>query len=357
MNILHPRSDAERLLAAPRAFTTRRVPPEEIRCLLRDTRRPCAGDLILARIESLGHHRRLHLPDGRQRRIFVGDEVIIAYANRYASRQFEAVVPDTFERCHLVAAGGVAATALSWPERVWRGPTVVMPIGFLSNAPNGEPINVADWGLPKTSLLPQYGPPVIAVVGTAMHSGKTTVAACLVRGLRRIRRRVGFAKVTGTGAAGDFFMLRDAGANPVLDFTDAGYASTYRVVLSEIEGIFKQLVAHLQRENVDAIVLEVADGLLQPETSALIASNAFRSLVSGLIFTASDAMGAAFGAERLRYLGLKLLTISGVLTSSPLQVREASEATGLPVIGCDRFLVPTEVRMLLDSASNRKTEG
>jgi len=190
-----------------------------------------------------------------------------------------------------------------------------------------------------------------------MHSGKTTVAACLVRGLRRIHRRVGFAKVTGTGAAGDVFMLHDAGANPVLDFTDVGYVSTYRVVLSKLEDILMQLIAHLQQDNVDVIVIEVADGLLQPETSVLIASNTFRSLVSGLIFTASDAMGAAFGAERLRYLGLKLLAISGVLTSSALQVREASEATGLPVIGCDRFLSPTEVSKLLDSASNWEIEG
>ena len=311
---------------------------------------------MLVCIESLGTHRRLHLPSGRQRRLFVGDEVLVAYADRYASRQFEAVVPDNLGRCHLVAAGGVAATALSWPERVWRGPTVVTPIGLVSETPNGEPINVADWRLPEALSPNLYGPPIIAVVGTAMHSGKTTVAACLVHGLRCIHRRVGFAKVTGTGAAGDLFMLADAGADPVLDFTDMGYASTYRVTRTDLEHILTQLVAHLQQADVDAIVLEVADGLLQPETSALIESAVFGSLVGGLIFTASDAMGAAFGTERLRRIGLDLLAISGVLTSSPLQVREAAAVTSLPIIGCNRLLVPTEASKLLDAAGHKETK-
>jgi hypothetical protein len=311
---------------------------------------------VLVCIESLGHHRRLHLPSGRQRRLFVGDEVIIAYANRYASRQFEARVPDNLGRCHLVAGGGVAATALLWPERIRYGPTVVTPIGLLSETPNGGPINVADWRLPEVSPPGPYGPPIIAVVGTAMHSGKTTVAACLVHGLRRTSQRVGFAKVTGTGAAGDLFMLADAGADPVLDFTDVGYVSTYRATLTNLEHVLMQLVAHLQQADVDAIVLEVADGLLQPETAALIESDVFGSLVSGLIFTASDAMGAAFGAERLQCVGLDLLAISGVLTSSPLQVREAAKVTGLPVIGQAGLLDPTKASKLLDAAGRKRTE-
>jgi hypothetical protein len=151
-------------------------------------------------------------------------------------------------------------------------------------------------------------------------------------------------------------MIADAGADPVLDFTDMGYASTYRVTRTDLEHILTQLVAHLQQADVDAIVLEVADGLLQPETSALIESAVFGSLVGGLIFTASDAMGAAFGTERLRRIGLDLLAISGVLTTSPLQVREAAAVTSLPIIGCNRLLVPTEASKLLDAAGHKETK-
>src|SRR5262245_11278275 len=102
------RSDAERLLSAAQAFSTRRVPRDAMVSLLRDLR-PRVGDVVLARIEAIGQHMRLHLPDGRRRALFVGDEVILAYADRYAPSQFEAAVPSRLCPCHLVASGGIAA--------------------------------------------------------------------------------------------------------------------------------------------------------------------------------------------------------------------------------------------------------
>ena len=59
-------------------------------------------------------------------------------------------------------------------------------------------------------------------------------------------------KVTGTGAGGDTWLLRDAGADPVLDFTDAGHVSTYLLPEAEVERTFVTLVAHLAASGVDA---------------------------------------------------------------------------------------------------------
>jgi len=81
---------------------------------------------------------------------------------------------------------------------------------------------------------------------------------------------------------------------------------------------------------VDAIVLEVADGILQCETAALLESAAFSACVGTVLFAAGDAMGAVAGAGWLRTRNLALAGFSGVLTAAPLQREECSKATGLP---------------------------
>jgi len=174
-------------------------------------------------------------------------------------------------------------------------------------------------------------PPTIAVVGTGMDSGKTTSAAYLVKGLIAGGLQVGYAKITGTGAGGDTWLLKDAGASPVFDFTDAGMATTYMASPKEVEAVLTTLVEHIAREGVDAIVLEVADGIYQRETSELLRSPLFAQMVDGILFTARDAMGADSGVQWLRARQTQVLALSGLLSASPLQAKEAVAAMGLPV--------------------------
>jgi len=309
------------------AFSTRRVSVPAT-SLLEGAARPTAGDLVLARVDAIGHHGALQLVDGRRRTLFPGDSIVVAYGNRYAPNQFEAVVPESLEPCHLVAGGGVAGLALSWHTRISKGPTEITPIGLL--AIDGERrVNLRDHALPFVDEFPAKHPPVIAVVGTAMDSGKTQSCAFLVKGLRNAGLRVGYAKVTGTGSGGDTWLLHDAGARPVLDFTDLGLPSTYLVAHDEVERVFVSLIAHLTQARVHAIVLEIADGVLQCETAALLESRAVKKLVGGFVFAGCDAMGAVAGADWLRTRELPLLAVSGVLTAAQLQRQEAMLATGL----------------------------
>src|SRR5262245_39093163 len=244
---------AARLRAASWAFTTRRVPRGAATRVLDEARAPKPGDLVLARIDELGFHTSLQLPDGRRKQLFVGDEVVVAYGNRYAPSQFEAIVPNTLAPCHLVASGGVAAHARSWHSRAAKGPTQITPIGLLADA-SGEPTNLRDFAMQPVDRLVKNRPATVAVVGTAMDSGKTQTAAYVVKGLTLAGLSVGYAKVTGTGAGGDTWLLKDAGAAPVLDFTDAGLVSTYLVPADEIERVLTTLVAHMVAARVDAIV-------------------------------------------------------------------------------------------------------
>jgi hypothetical protein len=319
---------AEALAQAKFGFTTRRVCLADLVMLVYGSITPRAGDLVLAKIVKVGEHSRIQWPSGRRAMLFPGDEIVVAYGNRYAPDQFEAIVPDSLSECHLVASGGVAGKVLSRHGGL-KSPTVIKPIGLLGDA-YGKPINLDRYRLPKVHSV-QKRATIIAVAGTSMNAGKTTAAAHLIKGLVRAGCRVAAVKITGTGAGNDLWMYQDAGAAPTLDFTDVGHASTYRASSLEILECFTTLLAHAQVPGITHVVLEVADGLLQRETASLLQSSAYRNMVDGTIFCASDALGAAAGVEWLEQRAVGVLAVSGVVSASPLGSTEARNATRLPV--------------------------
>ena len=336
---------ATELERAHRGFSTRRAVFPQTTYLLKEGATPRAGDLVLACVTAIGQHSRIELPSGRRAHLYVGDHIIVAYGNRYAPDQFEAEVPSDLDECHLVAAGGIASRLLDKHAGV-KDPTRLRPLGLLAG-PDLQPLNLIDWKIQSRSI-PQHLPPVIVVAGTAMNAGKTTSAARLIRGLHRAGKRVGAAKVTGTGAGGDVWQMMDAGAEEVVDFTDAGQASTYMLAPNEIEKVFVQLLSYLGCRQLDAIVIEVADGILQVETTELLSSPAFAFYCDRLVFAANDAMGAVAGVRWLQDKGIEVCAISGVLSAAPLAVREASSATGLPVLSKKALSDPDVAVALLE---------
>lgn len=342
--------NADRLDAAKSAYTTRNVCFDDARTLVGgDDVRPRAGDVVLARVASIGHHKALELRQGRKAQMFVGDEIVVVCGNRYAPDQFEAEVCHDLGECDLVAAGGIAACVLSRHDAT-RKPTRITPIGLLGDR-NGDVINLARYALaatsrPKSALA-------IGVLGASMNAGKTTTAFSLVRGLTVAGYRVGAAKVTGTGAGGDVWAMTDAGAKPAIDFTAAGYASTYHTPPCEIERIFTTLTGELMRAGANAVVIEVADGLYQQETSFLANSDLFRNFVDGVVFASRDALGASAAVKWLEKANLNVLALSGVITRSPLAMQEATEATGLPVLGPDELSSGATVAELIAPITER----
>lgn len=314
---------------AKSAFTTRRVPRDAMRTVVAGAVRPRSGDLVLARIARLGHHRHIEQPNGRRAVLHEGDKIMVVYGDRYATDQFESHVPDTLGQTQLVASGGLASRVLSRSAAV-RAATDIDPIGLIGDD-RGRPINIRDFALDPV-MPPSSRPKTVAVIGTAMNSGKTTTIHYLVHGLSRVGVRVGATKVTGTGSGNDYWCMLDAGAHRMLDFTDVGMASTYRQPLQLLERKFAELVNHLTSSGTALNLVEVADGIYQRETSRLLASPVFRSMIDVIIFAAPDSMGAAAGVAHLRELGHEVVAISGLLTRSPLATREATAATGLPVL-------------------------
>lgn len=318
----------DRLAHVKTAYTTRHVDFDGVATLLTGARAPRSGDLLLARVVAIGQHKRIERPTGRQATLFLDDEVLVSYGHRYAPDQFEATIPDDLSPCHLVAAGGVAASVVAGHSAMG-APTALEPIGLLGDR-DGRPANLRQHARSPIPFPPPR-PFTVAVVGTSMNAGKTDAIAHLVRGLSRDGRRVGVAKVTGTGAGKDIWLMTDAGGDPVLDFTAAGFPSTYLASAEEVRGIFALLTGHLAAAGVDAIVLEVADGVYQQESADLVASSRFRDGVDGVLLAAGDALGATAGVAWLRERDLPVLGVTGLLTASPLAIREAREAIGLPV--------------------------
>lgn len=337
--------DSERLSKAKIAFSCRRVPTDKMKTLVKNVV-PRAGDLVLARVLRKRQHPRIELPSGRKASLFVGDEIVVCYGNRYATDQFEAVVPVNLEPCGLVASGGIAAQVLSRCKSI-RSATEIAPIGLIADA-KGRPLNLSSFSISdKTADAPS--PTCLAVAGSSMNAGKTTSAAQLIRGLSKAGYKVGAAKVTGTGSGGDYWKLLDAGACAVVDFTDAGYASTFKVSAASIEKIVVKLTNHLQALGAQVVVLEIADGILQAETATLLTSKTMRDLVNGYLLAVADPLGAVAGSDWMARKGLPLTALCGTLTRSSLATREAAESTGLPILRLAELRSP-EIASLLTSS-------
>jgi hypothetical protein len=317
--------------------------------------RPRSGDVVMAQVERLGHHRRIEQPDGRRGALHVGDTVVVAYADRYATDQFESHVPSSLGRVQLVASGGIASESISQSRAVRRA-TDIIPLGLVGDE-YGRPLNVWDFRIPDV-VPPAERPRTVAVLGTSMNAGKTTTMHYLLHGLSKVGMRPGSVKVTGTGSGNDFWVMLDAGAHRMFDFTDAGLASTFRQPIPVLESAMTQLVAQLSLAGCGVNFVEIADGVFQQENRLLLTSPAVHDLLDVVVLAASDAMGAAYGVNHLRERGFEVAAVSGMLTRSPLAIREAEEATGLPVWGIPELQSPELVMpaLGLDPALAREPE-
>lgn len=309
------------------AFTTRRVNRKDVRGFSTDFEKARAGDLILCAISEIGQHKNIQLATRRMSASYLGDLIVVCLGDRYAPDQFLATAVIDDDMIDLVAGGGVAGRADASHDRM-RTPTRVKPLGLLTGA-NGQVLNVADYALPAQPSNEDVT--VIGVFGASMNSGKTTAATSLAHGLKRAGYVSAGVKATGTGAFGDFNSFEDGGV-PVLDFTDAGMATTFRMPLERIEAGFDTLVATAANRGAEVVVVEIADGVFQQETRAILNSSRIRDRMDGILFAAPDALGALGGVTVLEKVGLRPFAISGMVSCSPLATAEAEEVIGLPIL-------------------------
>jgi hypothetical protein len=114
-----------------------------------------------------------------------------------------------------------------------------------------------------------------------------------------------------------------------LDFVDGGFPSTYLSTLNELLNLYDLLISRAAAAGASWVVAEIADGLLQGETAALLQHPGFVASVNAWVFAAGDPLAAAGGVTLLRRWGIEPLAISGVVSMGSLGIREARAATQL----------------------------
>jgi hypothetical protein len=154
----------------------------------------------------------------------------------------------------------------------------------------------------------------------------------VILGLQRHGVRVAGVKLTGTAAGRDTFTMLDAGACVALDFVDGGLPSTYLCSLTDLLNLYRVLVNCAALQGAAWVVVEIADGIIQGETAALLASTRFASSVDAWLLAANDALGAVGAASLLRGMGITPLAVSGVVSRSALGRREVEASTKIPCL-------------------------
>ncbi|TAL51250.1 MAG: hypothetical protein EPN92_00890 [Chitinophagaceae bacterium] len=296
---------------------------------------PQTGDASIFEVMHIGKHRSVQSDSKRNVTIIPGDRIMAAFGTRYATAQFEGYVPENcFDELHILGAGGTVGVINSMHEKfIDVGPTKLRFIGLVTDL-EGNVINTKTLKSNEMSSftgLPAHATKLILSLGSSMDSGKTTSAAYLINGLKKAGFEVAYIKLTGTVYTKDCDLNYDLGADITADFGDFGFPSTYMCSEKELLDLYESLLKKVLYVKPDYVVLEIADGLYERETKMLLRNVDFMETIYGVIFSAGDSLSAINGVQVLRDWNIRLFAISGLLTASPLLIKEVKENTSLPV--------------------------
>lgn len=269
---------------------------------------------------------RLEAPNGRRVEVVPGDLVVGALGRRFATLQivgdWQAVGSDlrldtltiagVLGHCTSFAVPRPAMVELAYRGHVRRDGEKVTMLGEAERAPWPD--------------LP-FSKPVLLIIGTSMEAGKTLAAKTIVRRLRDLGVRVGAVKLTGVGRYRDVLAMGDAGADPILDFVDAGLPSTIDEP-GAVELALRRLLGRLAAADVDVVVAEAGASPLEPYHGE-IAVRALGDNVACTVLCASDpyAVVGVMGAFDVRPD-----LVSGRATSTEAGITLVQRLTGLPAL-------------------------
>jgi hypothetical protein len=312
---------------------------------------PGVGDVAVFEVLAIGKHSNIQGVEKRNIHIYPDDYIMAAFGTRYATEQFEGYVPDMpMNEYHILGAGGTVGIIHTMHSKFNHiGPTRLRLVGYAADN-SGRIINTKK--AKKQGMLPYTGvmqslTRIILSVGSSMDSGKTTTAAHLVRGLKKKGMRTGFIKLTGTIYTKDCDLNYDNGADVVADFGDMGFPSTYMCEKDELLSLYETLLNRINANDLDYVVMEIADGVYQRETEMLLSNAKFMSGIDAVIFSAGDSLAAVQGTRALQEMHIIPTALSGIFTASPLLIREVKTKVHIPVYTIEQ-LAEGELSQALD---------
>jgi len=296
--------------------------PWEVQPVERDLWR--MGDYVVARVLDPGRQRRLEFATGRLASFYPDDILVGALGTRHATLEatgdWRAIGPDLemdlmtgaglFGRCTSLSAALESLSRLGYVGHATRG---------------GVPLRMDDF-VPKIDPVP-YAVPTVLIIGTSMSAGKTTAARIVVRMLREAGLRVAGAKLTGAGRYRDILTMGDAGADPIVDFVDAGLPSSI-CERDRFEVAATHLLTRIQTSGVDAAVIEAGASPLEPYNGTAAVA-ALSGAVAFTILAASDPY-AVLGV--MEAFDLRPDLVTGIAANTVAGIELVEQLTGIPAL-------------------------
>jgi hypothetical protein len=322
-------------------ISTRGITEYNLNEELASTRAPKAGDVGLFQVLEVDRHSSMQCIDKRSHSIFDGDYILAVFGDRYATSQYEGYVPtEVLDVYHIIGAGGVIGIVRT-KNAAWEDyePTTVKLVGYCCDQ-EGQVMNTLFRDKNRTAFAGNVpnNAKIILSIGSTMDSGKTTTAAHIARGLKTTGKQVAFMKLTGTVYTKDVDYVVDCGADIGVDFSNLGFPSTYLIDEQTILDIYQTLLNELGQSKPEYIVMEIADGLFQRETSMLLRNKEFMSTIHNVVFSCGDSLSVMAGLQVLHGWDINPCMVSGRFTMSPLLITEVTDRMNIPVHTIDHIM-------------------
>lgn len=283
-----------------------------------------SGDYVAAEVTGAPHrHYGIELASGRMVQALPGDCVIGAFGNRSATLEGVGSWSDIQgNELNAMTSAGLFGAVTSMSQVI--PPTLKLTyLGHVVR--NGKKVCMSDFAIASTH--DSFNVPTILLVGTSMSAGKTTTGRLIVHELEGMGYKVIGAKITGAGRYRDILSFRDAGADAIFDFVDAGLPSTV-----EPESVFREairpLLHHIDSLQPDFLVAEAGASPLEPYNGAA-AIEELNDNVRCTVLCASDPY-AVVGVERA--FGLVPDLVTGPATSTSAAIDLVKKLTGVPAL-------------------------
>lgn len=280
-----------------------------------------SGTVLAVRVLDEKHtYNQIEDEHGRLMTVHRGDVVAGVLGKRDALRGYAGRVPARVapgDILHLLNLGGVIGECTSHNPDVGP-PARVEVLGVVLEFPElgrrvGKPAHIRPGPVALAARLDTL-PPLVLLVGSCMHAGKTAAACALVRAAVDRGLSVGVAKVTGVALRRDVLEMQDHGASVATTFADAGLPSTCEgEVLQAAKGCLNHVGAH----RPDVMIVELGDGLMGTYgVREILADPEIQAATSAVVLAGTDPVAAWGGSLLLAELGLSATAITGPATDN-----------------------------------------
>ena len=282
------------------------------------------GDYVLGEITGVRNELyRVELTSGRMVETMPGDHVIGAFGRRAATLEgvgdWAAIEGG---RMHALTSAGLFGRSTSMSPLL----PSCMRLQYRGHIVRGDDkVTMGEFAVLRDPV--KLRTPTVLLVGTSMSAGKTTAGKIIIHELTNLGKTVVGTKLTGAGRFRDILSFRDAGADAVFDFTDAGLPSTV-VPPDEFRKCLRPLLSRVAAYAPDVLVAEAGASPLEPYNGA-VAIKELGDNIRCTILCASDPY-AVVGVQDA--FGLTPDLVAGPAASTSAAVELVRKLGNLPAL-------------------------